>query len=463
MDTGHIEEVTTTTARRVVSGNTSTTQRSRSQSLTDVNKAGSAALSSSQPPSNHKLMDDPYAKSDLPKPPGIVADTPAARSNNASGGAGGEGMAYEENSPGRYSNLRSSSKTSARIPTPPAAPPHAPRSRANSISNISGTNTPVRRSSSLDRRGGSGGGGVAPLNTHDLSYASTSYAGSTTSRGYKGGGHEDEDHHLYSPIFLASRHYDTALTPSMPIAILDTTPDEWFHEYQAMRAEAAEAKEEERQRVLQQKKEETGGGVGFKIGKFFSNTTASIKGSVKEAADSREATVWENHRSRARTRLAKYWSHINAEDFIVEFDCEGLHNNKPIKGHLLLTKTMLCFRGKCRDDNILIVDSFPLVELASYTKGVSVPCVDHHWRWVMDIPNELVKPDAVQLYMREGQLHHFLNIVHPIIKGESTIPGTYVKDGHEDIQHLDRFINYLDHAWRAACGWSPRPSFGGEH
>ena len=258
-------------------------------------------------------------------------------------------------------------------------------------------------------------------------------------------------------VSLIGQAYDTAMTPSMPAAVQEDTPDVWFHDYQNARIEEAERQESERQRVLQRRREETGGGVGFKIGRFFSDTSASIERSVKGASESREVTVWEKHHGRSRIRLAKYWPYFCTDDLICGFECEGLHNNRPIKGHLLLTTSALCYVGKNKNDNLLIVDTFPLTGIASYTKGVSVPCYERNWRWVMDLPNDLVVADTMQIYMRNGHLYHFTNVVHPIIKREVNVPGGYVRDGHDDVLQIDRFINYLDHAWRAASGWSKVP------
>ena len=244
--------------------------------------------------------------------------------------------------------------------------------------------------------------------------------------------------------------------PLPPAEVMSETPDAWFFAYQRQRAEDAEAKEAERVRGLRQKKIETNGSVGYKVTKFFSNTASSVSGGVRDAADSHEASLWRRHQKKAKVRLAKYWPHITGDDLIAAFDAHGVHNGRPTtRGHILLTRGAFLFLGKGPEE-LLVVEELPLTDIVTYSKGSSLPCHDKAAVYVTDVPAPEVRPDALQLFTKGGMLLHFVDIVHPLFKQPtdsvlpSAVPLTYVHDGHDDVLHLDRFINYLDHAWREA-------------
>eukprot|EP00742_Colponemidia_sp_Colp-10_P008891 GILJ01009659.1.p1 GENE.GILJ01009659.1~~GILJ01009659.1.p1 ORF type:complete len:724 (-),score=187.63 GILJ01009659.1:199-2049(-) len=278
-------------------------------------------------------------------------------------------------------------------------------------------------------------------------------------------------HHPKKPdeaVPLAAQTYDGM--PPKPIQrILDDTPDRWFEQYRCETAERRAQKETQRRVELSRKEKETDGSLTTKISAVFDDTKASIKRSKQEHDLKAEDKKLANHHQRARERMTKYFPLHTNERFTCAFDAQALHNHLPLAGHLILTDSTLCFLGKGQEEiseivhdkhpssdstaathtathkeHILVKEAIPLINIASIVMGAVVK--NNGKVFIMDGSDEIVVADALQLFLKDGRVVQLRSFSHPTVtkKGMSY-------DGRT-VPSMNRFLNFLDHNWRAAGG-----------
>lgn len=288
--------------------------------------------------------------------------------------------------------------------------------------------------------------------------------------------------------------------PPRPLApITEATPDVWFREYRQQILEAEAGQETQRRAHLAQAKIDSEKSISYSITKVISDASAKLTNMAFVSRIEAENQYMATHEDKAEVRFAKYFPQLaKTESIICDFDVSALHTFTSLKGHAILTKNYLCIvcKGKntvpnlpqnhlhgpqsqlhpvqsseptaelsnnslpsnphfdnensfdsIRSDtpNVMaIVEAIPLARIISVREGITVK--SNGKVFVLDLPHDLIKGDALQFYCRDGLVYQLRNIRHPNVGSDGSM-----FDG-KAVDSLHRFWNHFDHAWRAAGG-----------
>lgn len=306
---------------------------------------------------------------------------------------------------------------------------------------------------------------------------------------------------IVSVPLVAYAYRGPAPRPLPPIT--DSTPDVWFRTYREKILEEEAGKDTQRRTDLAQAKIDTQESIGYTITKAISDASAKLTGMAFVSRIEAENRYIANHENKANERFAKYFPQLaQTETILCAFDVNALHSFHSLRGHAILTKNHLCIvcKGKNTVPNLpqsyvrpsqlhppqiaaesgltannsntsssnislpsqidtesssasiqsespnamIILEAIPLSRIISIREGITAK--SNGKVFVLDLPHDLIKGDALQLFCRDGLVYQLRSIRHPNIGSDGSM-----FDGMA-VSPLHRLWNHLDHAWRAAGG-----------
>lgn len=218
--------------------------------------------------------------------------------------------------------------------------------------------------------------------------------------------------------------------PAPEAAITDPTPDEQF-----------DAAEQKRQNELKAREEAEAAKKSSGFGKFLGNVATSVNAAASNLQASGEGAIRNQHITKNRERFAKNFPQLSTagEQVITDYDCVVLHQGQKITGHAIVTQNYLCFTSTN------FIDAIPLREIASIRRSVALETMNGAPPFIMLTPAPNVVSNTLQVFTTRQQLFQFLEFSSILVKAGS-MAGSQGVNGN----CLERFLNFLDHAWRAA-------------
>mmetsp|Transcript_68293 Transcript_68293/g.114787 ORF Transcript_68293/g.114787 Transcript_68293/m.114787 type:complete len:219 (-) Transcript_68293:92-748(-) len=212
---------------------------------------------------------------------------------------------------------------------------------------------------------------------------------------------------------------------------MDPTPAE----QRAIALQTKQAEQEQRQENTKAKieRQESKGGFFSKVSAAATDYASKAEKAARTAYSSAEVQAFKLAEEHSIKRFNTAFPALASTDQLKgDHSCRVVTSGgapHTIGGFLVVTDFHVCFVG---DNKVNF--SFPLSDVVSIQKAVTLPTKDQGQPYLLQLPDPNIIPTAITVYTMQKQMHVF-----------------------SEVTKCEDALNILDHCWRAVVGKPPIP------